>query len=138
MSYQQETLSKPRSGTSRRGFASMDRAKQRQIAALGGRASHASGNAHEFTSEEARRAGSKGGKAAHASGNAHQFSPEEAARAGRKGGQAAHANGNAHEFSPEEARLAGAKGGRVTNQNGSMPFSSAPSQIVEGIRKSDY
>jgi general stress protein YciG len=41
-----------------RGFASMDPQKQREIAAEGGRAAHASGNAHEFNSEEARRAGS--------------------------------------------------------------------------------
>jgi hypothetical protein len=44
--------------TSNRGFASMDPQKQREIASEGGRAAHASGNAHEFTSEEARRAGS--------------------------------------------------------------------------------
>jgi len=44
--------------TSNRGFASMDPQRQREIAAQGGRAAHASGNAHEFTSEEARRAGS--------------------------------------------------------------------------------
>jgi len=44
--------------TSNRGFASMDPQKQREIASEGGRAAHASGNAHEFTSEEARKAGS--------------------------------------------------------------------------------
>lgn len=44
--------------TSRRGFASMDPEQQRAIASAGGRAAHRSGNAHEFTSEEARRAGS--------------------------------------------------------------------------------
>ena len=44
--------------TSNRGFASMDPQRQREIASEGGRAAHASGNAHEFTSEEARRAGS--------------------------------------------------------------------------------
>lgn len=43
---------------SRRGFASMDPQKQREIASLGGRAAHRSGNAHQFTPEEARRAGS--------------------------------------------------------------------------------
>ena len=43
--------------TSNRGFASMDPQKQREIASEGGKAAHASGNAHEFTSEEARRAG---------------------------------------------------------------------------------
>ena len=40
-----------------RGFASMDPQRQREIASEGGRAAHASGNAHEFTSEEAREAG---------------------------------------------------------------------------------
>ncbi|MFL6710374.1 MAG: KGG domain-containing protein [Massilia sp.] len=44
--------------TSNRGFASMDPNKQREIASEGGKAAHASGNAHEFTSEEARKAGS--------------------------------------------------------------------------------
>ncbi|NTU74210.1 hypothetical protein HGB07_08805 [Candidatus Roizmanbacteria bacterium] len=41
----------------RRGFASMDKEKQRQIASKGGRAAHQYGKAHQFTSEEARRAG---------------------------------------------------------------------------------
>ncbi|HEX7983825.1 MAG TPA: KGG domain-containing protein [Duganella sp.] len=44
--------------TSGRGFASMDPEQQREIASEGGRAAHAAGTAHEFTSEEARRAGS--------------------------------------------------------------------------------
>ena len=66
------------SGTSNRGFASMDPERVREIASKGGRAAHASGNAHEFTSEEAREAGS----AAHASGNAHEFTSEEAREAG--------------------------------------------------------
>jgi len=49
--------------TSKRGFASMDRSKQREIASKGGRAAHAKGTAHEFTSDEARVAGRKGGEA---------------------------------------------------------------------------
>lgn len=48
-----------RAGPARRGFAGMDPARQREIASLGGRAAHASGNAHQFTSEEAREAGRK-------------------------------------------------------------------------------
>ncbi|MBB6099379.1 general stress protein YciG [Deinobacterium chartae] len=48
--------------TGRRGFGSMDPAKRREIARLGGRAAHAGGNAHRWTSEEAREAGSKGGR----------------------------------------------------------------------------
>src|SRR5438045_3845796 len=49
--------------TSKRGFASMDPGKQREIASKGGRAAHAKGTAHEFTSDEARVAGRKGGEA---------------------------------------------------------------------------
>ena len=45
-------------GTKNRGFASMDPARQREIASQGGKAAHQKGTAHEFTSEEARRAGS--------------------------------------------------------------------------------
>ena len=40
----------------------MDPAKQREIASLGGKAAHAQGRAHEFTSgDEASAAGRKGG-----------------------------------------------------------------------------
>jgi hypothetical protein len=46
----------------RRGFASMSPEKQREIASKGGRAAHAKGTAHEWTSEEARVAGRKGGQ----------------------------------------------------------------------------
>lgn len=47
-----------------RGFASMDRTKQREIASKGGKAAHRKGAAHEWTSDEAREAGRKGGLAA--------------------------------------------------------------------------
>lgn len=49
--------------TNRRGFASMPVEKRKEIARKGGKASHAKGTAHEFTSAEAKRAGKKGGKA---------------------------------------------------------------------------
>jgi len=45
-----------------RGFASMDRDKQRQIASSGGKAAHAKGLAHEWNAEEARVAGRKGAR----------------------------------------------------------------------------
>ena len=48
-----------------RGFASMDRNKQKEIASKGGKAAHQKGTAHEWTSEEAREAGRKGGMASH-------------------------------------------------------------------------
>ena len=50
-------------GTVDRGFASMDPAKQREIASNGGKAAHQKGTAHEWT--EAREACRKGGRVAH-------------------------------------------------------------------------
>jgi uncharacterized protein len=47
-----------------RGFASMDRTLQREIASKGGKMAHVKGTAHEWSSEEAREAGRKGGLAA--------------------------------------------------------------------------
>ena len=46
-----------------RGFASMDRDKQRRIASKGGKTAHQKRTAHEWTTEEARAAGRKGGLA---------------------------------------------------------------------------
>jgi general stress protein YciG len=51
--------------TEDRGFASMDRNKQREIASKGGRAAHKKGAAHQWTREEAQAAGRKGGLARH-------------------------------------------------------------------------
>lgn len=46
-----------------RGFAAMDRTRQKEIARKGGRAAHARGTAHRFDADEAREAGRKGGAA---------------------------------------------------------------------------
>jgi general stress protein YciG len=62
-----------------RGFASMDRSKQREIASKGGKAAHQKGTAHEWTSEEAREAGRKGGMASH---RRKQQGPGEPSEAG--------------------------------------------------------
>lgn len=51
-----------RNGKSNRGFASMSPERQREIASKGGRAAHEKGTAHEWTADEARRAGRKGGE----------------------------------------------------------------------------
>ena len=67
-------------GTSRRGFASMEPDKQRRIAEKGGRAAHAKGTAHEFTSDEAREAGRKGGQSV-------SRDKTHMAEIGREGGQ---------------------------------------------------
>lgn len=57
-----DTAAPARTGKERRGFASMSPEKQREIASKGGRAAHLKGTAHEWTSDEARRAGRKGGQ----------------------------------------------------------------------------
>lgn len=49
--------------TKKRGFAAISPERQREIAAMGGKAAHARGTAHQFTPEEAVVAGRKGGKA---------------------------------------------------------------------------
>lgn len=42
-----------------RGFAAMSPEKKREVAGMGGRAAHAAGRAHRFSTEEARAAGKK-------------------------------------------------------------------------------
>src|SRR5258705_7651422 len=85
--------------TSKRGFASMDPERKRQIASKGGRAAHEKGTAHEFTATEARAAGRKGGETvsrdrdhmAHIGrrgGEAVSRDREHMANIGRKGGEA--------------------------------------------------
>ncbi len=64
---------------SKRGFASMDPQRQREIASLGGKAAHASGKAHEFNSAEAREAGRKGGRAGRRKAEAQSQSPNAGA-----------------------------------------------------------
>lgn len=86
---------------SKRGFASMDRARQREIARLGGRAAHQRGTAHEFTREEAREAGRKGGVTV-------SQDREHMARIGRRGGER------------RSARLSQLRGGPSSETSNSM------------------
>jgi uncharacterized protein len=58
----------------------MDVERQREIARAGGKAAHANGSAHEFSSDEARTAGRKGGEVVSAD-------RQHMADIGRKGGQ---------------------------------------------------
>ena len=52
-------------GPKPRGFAAISADRRREIAAKGGKAAHAAGAAHTFTSDEAKAAGKKGGSAPH-------------------------------------------------------------------------
>jgi len=98
------------SGTSRRGFASMDENRQRAIASEGGRAADARGTAHEFTSDEAREAGRKGGEAV-------SQNRQHMAEIGRRGGEA---RGNAH-----RAKAAAATRGEGGDDEGPRPARSS-------------
>ena len=71
------------SGRSNRGFASMDRERQREIASKGGRAAHRKGTAHQWSADEAREAGRKGGTSV-------SRDREHMAAIGREGGASAH------------------------------------------------
>ena len=77
----QRDASQPEQKKSNRGFASMDPAKQREIASKGGRAAHEKGTAHQFSANEAREAGRKGGGAV-------SQDRQHMAEIGRIGGQA--------------------------------------------------
>jgi general stress protein YciG len=99
--------------TAKRGFAAMDAAQQREIASKGGQAAHQKGTAHEFDSEEARRAGQKGGEAV-------SRDREHMAEIGRKGGESRQA-ANRDDESKNAARSGSseqhAKAGRQGNKN---------------------
>lgn len=86
---------------SNRGFASMDREKQREIASKGGRAAHQKGTAHEFDAGEARAAGRKGGVTV-------SRNKEHMAAIGRRGGEARGANRAARQQMTGEQANSGA------------------------------
>ena len=100
-------------GTQNRGFASMDRERQREIARKGGRAAHEKGTAHEFTSDEARAAGRKGGERVSAN-------REHMSRIGRLGGK--HSAGR-RQASRQSAPLGGSLSGN----------SEAPEMMESGV-----
>ena len=104
---------------SNRGFASMDRSKQREIASKGGRAAHAKGTAHEFDSGEAREAGRKGGVAV-------SRNREHMAAIGRRGGEA---RGQTRGRNAGQANTAGTSG------NAEGAFQNSRNNGVNGDRQ---
>ncbi len=61
MANSKKNSKKKTSGIKRRGFASMDPERRRKVASKGGKAAHEAGTAHEWTIEEASKAGKIGG-----------------------------------------------------------------------------
>jgi general stress protein YciG len=101
-----------RGGKSNRGFASMSPERQREIASKGGRAAHEKGTAHEWTPDEARRAGRKGGETV-SRDRAHM------AAIGREGGGARSARRNTPPSGNQAVSENGEeRGGRGARENG--------------------
>lgn len=88
--------------TSNRGFASMDRDRQREIASKGGESVPADKRSFSKNPELAAEAGRKGGRSVPASSRSFSRNPSLAAEAGRKGGQASH-GGRGSPMRPGEA-----------------------------------
>src|SRR4051812_29446619 len=110
---------------SNRGFASMDRSKQKEIASKGGKAAHAKGTAHEFDSGEAREAGRKGGLAV-------SQNRDHMAKIGRRGGEArGAARGRGAGIGNSGAEGVETSGGGFQNSRGST----ADREVeVEGVK----
>ena len=89
----------------KRGFAAMDQTQQREIASKGGQAAHQKGTAHEFDSEEARRAGQKGGEAV-------SRNREHMAEIGRKGGESRQSANRDSDSRSKTAQKSSRQGGK--------------------------
>ena len=83
-------------GTSSRGFASMDRERQREIASKGGKSVAPEDRSFSQNRELAAEAGRKGGRSVPASERSFAQNRQLAAEAGRKGGEASHGGGRRH------------------------------------------
>jgi len=75
---------------SKRGFASMDKDRQREIARQGGQSVPSEKRSFSKNAELASQAGSKGGSSVDPKNRVFSRDPKLAAAAGRKGGEASH------------------------------------------------
>src|SRR5688500_4733138 len=124
--------------TSKRGFASMDATKQREIASKGGRAAHAKGTAHEFTSDEARVAGRKGGEAvsrdrAHMSAIGREGGHSRGARARASQNNGSN-NDSSRSASPQSSQRQDVEGARATEAANDRGLSSSSSRSERNDR----
>ena len=107
-------------GTSNRGFASMDQAKQRAIASKGGQSVPPEKRSFSQDPQLAAQAGRKGGESVPPEGRSFSQNRELAAEAGRKGGQARGASAQRRAMAARQAE------GR---------FEDNPEMAAEGMRK---
>jgi uncharacterized protein len=113
------------SDTENRGFASMDDEEQREIASKGGKAAHASGHAHEFSSEEAREAGRKGGEAV-------SQDRQHMSEIGQQGGQ--RSSGGTH----EQHVRAGEQSHKNTSGKNMSDDRISPAQLEKYLKGASY
>src|SRR4051794_3759147 len=102
--------------TSKRGFASMDANRQKEIASKGGRAAHAKGTAHEWTSDEARVAGRKGGEVV-SRDRAHM------AAIGREGGESRGARNRGRQSSGRGSEASSSSGASYSDRESPVEVS---------------
>jgi general stress protein YciG len=103
-------------GKSKRGFASMDANRQKEIASKGGRAAHAKGTAHEWTSDEARVAGRKGGEVV-SRDRAHM------AAIGREGGESRGARNRGRQSSARGSEASSSSGASYSDRESPVEVS---------------
>ena len=133
-------------GKSRRGFASMDPARQREIASKGGRAAHEKGTAHEWSSDEARVAGQKGGIAV-SRDRAHMAAigregGESRSRASRQAREGSTLEGDREMFRAvsrestmgDRSGLSGSSGASSSNQSSSLSSSGSETRDLRDLR----
>ena len=113
-------------GKSKRGFASMDANRQREIASKGGRAAHAKGTAHEWTSDEARVAGRKGGEVV-SRDRAHM------AAIGREGGESRGAKNRRRQGVGRGEAAVGASGAAYSDRESPVEVSREGMAPQEGL-----
>jgi general stress protein YciG len=92
MTQDKKSVRDKKSGTSNRGFASMDREKQRAIARKGGESVPSEKRSFSKNPGLAAEAGRKGGRSVAPEDRSFSRNHELAARAGRKGGEASHSS----------------------------------------------
>ena len=122
--------------TSNRGFASMDRAKQRQIASKGGQSVPPEKRSFSQDPQLAAQAGRKGGESVPAEGRSFSQNRELAAEAGRKGGQARGAASQQRAADHANAPADTQNGGKTEARHQGKGFEEDRNIAAEGARKS--
>lgn len=102
---------------SNRGFALMNKERQRQIASMGGKAVRPESRSFSINHELAKEAGRKGGLSVPPEKRSFSQDRQLASKSGVKGGKSVNPANRSFSLNPGLARLAGRKGG-LSSQKG--------------------